>query len=95
LDYVEPQEEIQPKIAMSHIEGEHIENYGDNPMTNVQAKIYINRLLDDEKFPLWRIQDMYLGIEKDKDLLTTEELAQKYGMTPTRITGIIKMLANE
>jgi hypothetical protein len=49
-----------------------------------------NKLLDDPKVPIWRIEEMYAGISEDKQTLSTAKLAEKYGMTETRITGIIK-----
>lgn len=78
------------KIPVSHIRGYQKEDYGNNPLNNKQAKIYINKLLDNPNFPLWRISEMYQGIYKNKHSMTTEELAVKYGMPETRITGIIE-----
>jgi len=53
----------------------------------------INKILDDPAIPLWRIvgeNGMYQGIYNDKDLLTTEQLALKYGTTERSILRIIE-----
>ena len=59
-------------------------------MTSKQAKVYINKLLDDPNFPIWRIKEMYAGIYEDQHTLSIPELAEKYGSTETRIKSIIE-----
>lgn len=49
-----------------------------------------NQLLDDPNIPIWRISEMYQGIQTDRNYLTTDELALKYGMPQTSIKRIIK-----
>ena len=59
-------------------------------MSKAETREWFRGILDAPTKPIWRIDEMRIGIFKDKDSMTTEELATKYGMTETRIIGIIE-----
>lgn len=64
--------------------------WDDSGINKDEALQMFRKLLDDPNTNLWRISEMYKGIEADQHTLSTEELAEKYGMTTTRIQAIIR-----
>jgi hypothetical protein len=89
IPYVEPKEEPM-KIATSHINKKDYYDYErEEGMSKKEVKVWFNTLLDNPAIPIWRINEMYQGIYNDKDKLSTEKLAKKYGTSEARIISII------
>lgn len=57
--------------------------------SNKEAIEWINKMLDDPNIPLWRIPEMYKGINEDQNKMTINRMAKKYCMSKKSIIRII------
>ena len=96
---------MSEKIDLNHLIKCLKKQFGENEIEDNTEKIEIKErhefnkaeeikkfraMLADETIPIWKPVVMYKGIEKDKNLMSTENLALKYGTSITRIKAIIE-----